>query len=50
MYTHTYAEIFRFRFFFSFTRYDKERILQYFIPGFLKYMIYIAFLSFLLII
>lgn len=49
MYTHTYAEIFRFRFF-SFTRYDKERFLQYFIPGFLKNMIYIAFLSFLLII
>lgn len=49
MCTHTYAEIFRFRFFSS-TRYNKERILQYFIPQFLRYMIYIAFLSFLLII
>lgn len=31
--------------FFSFTRYNKERILKYFISGFLNYMIYIAFLS-----
>lgn len=41
MCTHTYAEIFRFRIF-SLTSYIKERILQYFIPGFPKYMIYIA--------
>lgn len=44
MNVHTYIyRIFRFRFF-SFTRY-KERILKYFISGFLNYMIYIAFLS-----
>ena len=45
MNVHTYIyRIFRFRFF-SFTRYNKERILKYFISGFLNYMIYTAFLS-----